>query len=797
MKRPFLWGIAAFIGGILSAWYGIPLIYIALTAFGAWLIIYLLMFCIKRYINRKDFFLWGLPLLMLVGFFAMKDRMKPPDIDAVFEEKSECSLTGEIDMIVKKSLGTTYYLKNNRITLPDNHTYLVEEVIVNEYTYDYPLSKQYRVGNIISVSGTVKKFSVNSNPGTFNEYLYYKSQNISYKVTAENISIINSKYSVFRSILDNIKEELVRVYSKVLPKKEAGILMAMVLGEKYLLEDEIKLLYQENGISHILAISGLHVSMVGAAIYYLLKRLRLGLAVSTLMSLAFVYSYGILTNFSVSTNRAVVMYSIFIIAKLIGRTFDILTAMSLSAFLILLQNPMELFQAGFLLSFGAVLGIAVILPCFSCLHESKNLLVRGICASISAQVLTLPVILYYFFQIPLYSVFINLLVLPLTSMLMLSAIISGIAGIISSSLGVFLAGGANYILKIYEMICRLGSSLPKNLITVGRPDTIRIIIYYAAISVFIISAKRLKKKGTLVFFIAAVVILIAPKLKNSLTVTVLDVGQGEAIFMENDNGTTYLVDGGSSDVSQVGRYRITPYLLSKGVDTLDYVFVTHTDMDHVSGIMEIIAGKHISVRHLILPDISPDISLRNETYNKLEELAKDKGIMLMYVAAGDMITDGKLKINVLHPCVGYQSASNNDYSTVLSVSYGEFDMLLTGDIETKGDQKLITFFIKQEYINRCNNDSTTFIQTDYDVLKVAHHGSKNSTSEEILSIIRPEYALISCSKKNKYGHPHEEVLERLKECKSQIMITPKHGAIMLKTDGNKLWVDYYLKDGGG
>ena len=292
---------------------------------------------------------------MLVGFFAMKDRMKPPDIDAVFEEKSECNLTGEIDMIVKKSLGTTYYLKNNRITLPDNHTYLVEEVIVNEYTYDYPLSKQYRVGNIISVSGTVKKFSVNSNPGTFNEYLYYKSQNISYKVTAENISIINSKYSVFRSILDNIKEELVRVYSKVLPKKEAGILMAMVLGEKYLLEDEIKLLYQENGISHILAISGLHVSMVGAAIYYLLKRLRLGLAVSTLMSLAFVYSYGILTNFSVSTNRAVVMYSIFIIAKLIGRTFDILTAMSLSAFLILLQNPMELFQAGFLLSFGAVL----------------------------------------------------------------------------------------------------------------------------------------------------------------------------------------------------------------------------------------------------------------------------------------------------------------------------------------------------------------------------------------------------------------------------------------------------------
>ena len=135
---------------------------------------------------------------------------------------------------------------------------------------------------------------------------------------------------------------------RILPEKEAGIVIAMVLGEKYLLDDEVRDLYQGSGISHILAISGLHISLVGAAIYIFLRKLRLGLIASTVLSLAVVYSYGVLTNFSVSTNRAVVMYSVMLFARIIGKTFDILSALSLSAFLILFQNPIELFQPGFL-----------------------------------------------------------------------------------------------------------------------------------------------------------------------------------------------------------------------------------------------------------------------------------------------------------------------------------------------------------------------------------------------------------------------------------------------------------------
>lgn len=811
IKRPFLWGIVAFVAGILLAWYKIPLIYIGMLALVGWLITYLLMYYIKRYINPYDGFLWGLPILLLLGFLAMGDRMKPPDMDMAFEEKVDCSLIGEISMIVKKSWGIAYYLKNNEITMPDNNTYLVEEIMVNIYNeeprqkYRYNEkqesnenlnSQQYLIGNLIKVSGNIRKFVANTNPGGFNEHLYYKSQNIAYKVNAEEIILIDASYSRFHSALNTVKESLIEVYNTILPDKEAGTLIAMVLGEKYLLEDEIKNLYQENGISHILAISGLHVSMVGAAIYYMLRKLRLGLVAAIVMSLAFVYSYGILTNFSVSTNRAVVMYSIMLLARLIGKTFDIISALSLSAFLILLQNPMDLFGAGFLLSFGAVLGIAIFLPCLNSLYEPKNALLKGVYVSISAQAFTLPFVLYYFFQIPIYSVFINLLVLPLTNLLMLTALVAGIVGSLSISLGIFLAGGANYVLKFYEVICRLGSNLPGNLITIGRPDVIRICAYFIILLIFIIGAKRYCKKRILMILVVAIIVLIIPKSRKGIIVTMLDVGQGEAIFIESDGKTTYLIDGGSSDVSQVGRYRITPYLLSRGIDELDYAIVTHTDMDHVSGLIELIEGGQISIKCLVLPETT----MKNETYLMLETFAIDKAIELRHIVSGDLIKDGRLQMTFLHPAIGYQPASNNDYSAVISLSYGEFDMLLTGDIEDKGERELIEFLKKQEVVDiehnrnaNNDNDMLSSIQTDYDVLKVAHHGSKNSTSEELLKIVKPEYAMISCDKDNRYGHPHEELLERLDDAGSEVFITFESGAITVKTDGKSMVVEDYLK----
>lgn len=795
IKRPFLWGIGAFAGGILLAWKKVPLPFLLIPSILGWLLTYLLIYHFKKFLNRKDSFLWSLPFLMLLGFLAMKGQMKPPDMDTAFGNKASCILTGKIDMIVKRPKGYAYYLKDNRVNLSeDTDAYPVESIIV--YSGD---TKEYQVGNKISVSGTIYKFSENTNPGGFNERLYYKIQNIDYKVYSDSISIIDSRYSKFHNILNSIKERFISTYMQILPEKEAGILTAMVLGEKYMLEDEIKDLYQENGISHILAISGLHISMIGAAVYIFLRKIRLGLYASTVLSMAFIYCYGVLTNFSVSTNRAVVMYSVMLAANLLGKTFDLLSALSLSAFIILIQNPMQIFHAGFLLSFGAVLGISLIFPCLNRMYEAKNSFINGIYVSVSAQIFTLPAVLYFFFQLPVYSVFVNIIVVPLTTLLILTSLAAGILGIISLPSGRFLAGGAKYILGFYEIVCRLGNSLPGSLITVGRPDMIRIIIYFILVFIFIglngksgkQTGKQTGKKRYLIILAVAVGILVFPKPGKGLAVAFLDVGQGDAIFMETRKGTTFLIDGGSMDVGNVGIYRIRPYLLSRGVDRIDYAIVTHADKDHVSGLMELISDSKIKVSNLILPKIDRSGERKmnrivndnekenayygntygnayvkdyentemkdSDNYGVLEALAETYKVNTMYIKAGDYIKEGMLDITCLHPFEGYKYSSENAYSTVLSVSYGDFDMLLTGDLEADGEKIIVskltekTTSLQSAKLKTVKSPSEEWfsLPDGYEVLKVAHHGSRNSTSEEFLSFIRPKIAVISCSLDNK------------------------------------------------
>jgi len=714
---------------------------------------------------------------MFLGFLAMNDQMKPPDLDFAFEDKASCVLTGKIDMIVRKKNGLAYYLEDNLVTLPgEEKKYPVEKIIV--YTDG---GNEYQAGNKITVTGSIYKFSQNTNPGGFNEHLYYKIQNISYKVYSEKISLTDSGYSKFRKILYEIKNRLINAYMQIIPEKEAGILTAMVLGEKYLLDEDIKNLYQDNGISHILAISGLHISIVGAAIYHILKKLKLGLYVSTVLSLAFVYCYGILTNFSVSTNRAVVMYTVMLVANLLGKTFDLLSALSLSAFIVLLKNPLQLFHAGFLLSFGAVLGIALVFPCLNRLYKAKNSLLNGLYVSVGAQFFTLPIVLYYFFQLPVYSVLINILTVPLSSLLLFISLAAGLSGIIYSFAGIFLAGGARYILLFYEAVCRLGVKLPYSLITVGRPDGIRIILYYLMVFLFLTGVNKTGKKKFVIALAAAVGILVFPESREGLTVTFLDVGQGDAVFMETEKGTTFLIDGGSMDVDRVGVYRIRPFLLSRGIDHIDYAIVTHADKDHISGLTELIKDPRITVSNLILPKVNMN------NYRELEILAEKYQVNTMYIKAGDCIKEGMLEIICLHPVEGYGYSSDNAYSTVLSVSYVDFDMLLTGDLEAEGEE-LVVAKLKNNLSNESNSHPD-----GYEILKVAHHGSRYSTGEEFLALVNPKISIISCGKNNRYGHPHKELVERLAEAESEVIITYESGAVTINTDGEKMMVNEYKK----
>jgi competence protein ComEC len=236
-------------------------------------------------------------------------------------------------------------------------------------------------------------------------------------------------------------------------------------------------------------------------------------------------------------------------------------------------------------------------------------------------------------------------------------------------------------------------------------------------------------------------------------------------------------------VGQVGKYRIVPFLKSKGVDRLDYVIITHLDQDHISGLVEIIEEDLFLINCLVLPYLKE----KEEKYLDLEEMAAAKNIRLQYITEGNSIHEGPLSINCLHPSIDFVGSTANSYSTVLSVNYGEFDMLLTGDLEDEGERLLIQGFKEGSYRRKWGISPAV----DIEVLKVAHHGSKYSTSEELLELLKPEISLISCSRDNWYGHPHPELLDRLVEAGSTDLITYESGAITITTDGEKLEIEEY------
>ena len=282
-----------------------------------------------------------------------------------------------------------------------------------------------------------------------------------------------------------------------------------------------------------------------------------------------------------------------------------------------------------------------------------------------------------------------------------------------------------------------------------------------------------------ILWITAALSILFLRPTDGLAITVLDVGQGDCIHIRNDSGKHYLIDGGSTSKREVENYQITPYLKSQGAERLAAVFVTHADADHCNGILQLLAEANyggVKIDYLILPDIGADS--RKENYLELQKTAEEQGIPIKYMSRGEYITDGSLRITCLHPLKGYAAEDVNGASLVLQLVYGKFRGLFAGDVEGEGETVL------EEYIRKRDDRDVTY-------LKVAHHGSRNSTKEELLQIIKPEMAVISCASGNAYGHPHKEALERLRACGCKVYVTKDSGAVTVWTDGKIMRVNTF------
>lgn len=732
-------------------------------------------------------------LLFVIAIAICLKSMKESPPDYSDWEGKQVFMTGQVtsieELVSTQGPVTVIYIR--RIPSENSSPGFPRETIM---CYLLKTEQRPRVGSIVKICGTLRLFEKATNPGQFHQAEYYQILDITCKLNKVTILQQSVSYHPRKEMLWQVRRHLSGILDACLPPEEASIMKTMLLGEKGQIDREIKGLYQRNGIAHILAISGLHISMLGMGLFRMLRRIYVPVPLAAASSVVMMLLYGEMTGMGTSTTRALIMFLLHMTGLLIGRTYDLLTALFLAAVWILLEQPLYLRHSGFLFSFGAVLSIGMLMPVMLEGITDKIRFLRPFITSISTSILSFPIYLYFYYQFPLYSIGLNLLVIPLMSLVMALGIALMLAGNINLALSGILAIPECGILWLYEKAGMLCDQLPYSNLILGKPEKWQVIFYLGICIVLVILPQLLgvlhskweKKEEYLPLMrwslLVVAVSILSLRFESGLQMTFLDVGQGDCIYIRSESGKHYLIDGGSSTAYQVGKYRITPFLKSQGAASLEAVFVTHPDEDHMNGVVELLEQLEtdgVRIKQLILPDVAPDN--RNEGYLQLLELAAKQKVMVVVIHAGQQIKDGKMVMTCLHPEEKSTLQEPNAYSTVLYVTYGDFSALLTGDVEGTGESQLT------ECLREYSIEPLT-------MLKVAHHGSNSSSTEAFLAQIQPLYGVISCGAQNKYGHPHAEVLKRMKIQGTEWLRTDESGAITVMTDGEQLEIKTFIEN---
>lgn len=705
-----------------------------------------------------------------------------------FLDGEEITIQGSLYHKEYKNEKYIYYL-NNCYAVSDKGYFPCNQIMA------YSQTDTNSIGEILVIKGTIAYFNQARNEGNFDELTYYQSKNIDMQITDCIVKATYGKKNVYREYLLQFRERMKQVYVQYLSEKDSGIITTMTLSDKSLLDTEIKSLYQIAGISHILAISGLHISMIGMTLYQLLRKIYIPISGAAGLSAFIMISYGYMTGFGTSTFRAVTMFLIMLLGQWIGRSYESLSALSLSAILLLWDNPFLLAYAGFLFSFAAVLGVVVVgktvAKACSTTCDKKNrreneenekmnpvAKIRDKCSntillSYSIQLTTIPFVAYFYYEIPMYSIVINLFVLPLMSILLLFALMGGFLGMKFGCLAKLCFWICHYILFFYKKICQLAQKLPYATLIVGKPEIKRMIFFYVAVAILIVFLWKKKSFSKWKFYVITGCLLLGLLKRGevSFELDVLDVGQGVGCYVQTNDGYRLFFDGGSTDVSKVGTYRILPFLKAKGASAIDYWVVSHTDSDHISGLMEVLEEGYDVQCLIFSKEVVQDDSLK-----ELLEVAKVNGTNALYLEKGDCLHLGKGSLTCLFPDASYNSTDKNTMSLVVRYEENGFSGIFTGDIDEKAERRMVDANILE---------ITTFYMA-------AHHGSNGSNSGEFLEALHPEIAVISCGINNSYGHPGEEAMERLENVGSKIFYTMKSGQITVRLEeGRKIIVNEF------
>ena len=676
-----------------------------------------------------------------------------------------------------------FILKTKTIkTTPNNYFNTTGKILIKSIALD----KKINIGDYLILNENLIKPAGERNPGEFNYQKYLKSKHIFgivYIKKHANIEIISTATSKWHILhfISYLRIQINESIDKVFLDQNRALLKGLILGERNEISSETKTAFSNSGVMHVLAVSGLHIGFVVIFFSLLFTLLRLPYRLKIILLMISLALYAAIVGFKAPVVRASLVVELYLFGKYLQRQLYPLNLLAAAALIILTINPLELFQASFQLSFMAVISIFYIYKILQKLFIKNkfyqkvvglkigNYICQLFLISVAVSCGTLPLTIYYFEKLPLLGIFINIIAVPLTG----CVIILGFMFIIISPIFWPLANLIYYvndflITLLIKLISTTNGFHFTYLPIYGTTILQILLIYLCLFLILNIHKQRYRKVIIYITFILLNIYTWKPILypQNWLEIVFFDVGQGDSALLKFPDKKYILIDGGLfRDNFSAGERYILPYLKREKIKKLDAIILSHADSDHLGGLPYIL--HNIPVKQII----DNNKEAESNIYHEYKSFIDSSQIVYNPVKTGSRIHGfDNCGIFIFHPDNVAKYRSHNNDSVVLKLIYGNVTFLFTGDIENEIEQKLLEFgkLLKS------------------DLIKIPHHGSKTSSSEDFIKLIDPQYAVISVGRHNRFNHPAPSVISRLNSLEINTIRTDINGAIIFRTDGRYL-----------
>lgn len=776
MKRPFLNIFIFYLAGIIFFTRFKLDINLIKILFLLKLNAFIIVFMLKRDTSYIKYIV--LCLIFFISIININHKTQNNSLTKLYGEKIKA--VGIIKEVVSKEKEYEKYILHINKAKYKGNTYTIDEKLILAIYEETDID----LGDKVLTNIEIKEPNTNTNPKLFNYKLYLESKNIfatssSKKANIEILSKSNLNY--FEQLSIKIKDEISSVLDKSLTKENSSIIKSIILGDDSFLSEEYINSFRKLGLSHILAVSGLHIGIIFGFLIYVLDLLKVHRKISMVISIIIIWIYACLIGFPASVLRASIMFSFLIIGKLVHKRYDSLNTLSLTGLILLIYRPLWVFSVGFQLSFIATFTILLFLPYMNRIINIKNKKIKtALVIVLTAQIGVLPISMYYFNELQTLSLIANLIIAPILTIGIITGFLIILTSLISIKISIIIGFFGNIILNTSNSITNTLVELTSLNISIKSPSYIEIVFYYLALFVIlrIIDIREMDKcfqNCIYINFLVAIVIgIFINSSQDNISLEFIDVGQGDACLVRLKDKNILIDTGGNifGDFD-IGENILLPYLKKTGVKTLDAVFLSHFHADHVKGLIPLF--ENIDIKDIFIGYES----LENPLYEEIIKSSKENDVTVNLVTIRNGVNlDKTSSIEVLHPpkdTKGYEG--ENDKSLVFVLKVYNREVLFTGDIEQKSEDYIVK-----------NND-----KRKVDVIKVPHHGSKTSSKKELIEHFDPKVAIIQLGKNN-FGHPNQDVLKRYSDNKTKVLRNDISGLIKVEITKENMNFDKYLKN---